>query len=187
MWATLLALVLGGVVLFAFRDETPNTQYFKHQGFVFGTYYNIRYSATESREEAILKRLDEFDASLSTFNPHSTISVLNQGRDTVWDADFTEMYQCAQEINRLSHGAFDITVAPLVNAWGFGFTNRETVTPELIDSLRRVKNMLDASAIAKGQACDVVAQLLKENGSENYLVDIGGEVVLLGVNDHGEP
>ncbi len=187
MWATLLALVLGGVVLFAFRDETPKTQYFKHQGFVFGTYYNIRYSATESREEAILKRLDEFDKSLSTFNPHSTISVLNQGRDTVWDADFTEMYQCAQEINRLSHGAFDITVAPLVNAWGFGFANRETVTPELIDSLRRVKNVLDASAIAKGQACDVVAQLLKENGSENYLVDIGGEVVLHGVNDQGEP
>ena len=187
MWATLLALVLGGVVLFAFRDETPKTQYFKHQGFVFGTYYNIRYSATENREEAILKRLDEFDKSLSTFNPHSTISVLNQGRDTVWDADFTEMYQCAQEINRLSHGAFDITVAPLVNAWGFGFTNRETVTPELIDSLRRVKNVLDASAIAKGQACDVVAQLLKENGSENYLVDIGGEVVLHGVNDQGEP
>ena len=187
MWATLLALVLGGVVLFAFRDETPKTQYFKHQGFVFGTYYNIRYSATESREEAILKRLDEFDKSLSTFNPHSTISVLNQGRDTVWDADFTEMYQCAQEINRLSNGAFDITVAPLVNAWGFGFTNRETVTPELIDSLRRVKNVLDASAIAKGQACDVVAQLLKENGSENYLVDIGGEVVLHGVNDQGEP
>ncbi|MBR4460538.1 MAG: FAD:protein FMN transferase [Paludibacteraceae bacterium] len=187
MWATLLALVLGGVVLFAFRDENPKTQYFKHQGFVFGTYYNIRYSSTESREEAILKRLDEFDKSLSTFNPHSTISVLNQGRDTVWDADFTEMYQCAQEINRLSHGAFDITVAPLVNAWGFGFTNRETVTPELIDSLRRVKNVLDASAIAKGQACDVVAQLLKENGSENYLVDIGGEVVLHGVNDQGEP
>jgi thiamine biosynthesis lipoprotein len=97
------------------------------------------------------------------------------------------MYQCAQEINRLSHGAFDITVAPLVNAWGFGFTNRETATPELIDSLRRVKNVLDASAIAKGQACDVVAQLLKESGSENYLVDIGGEVVLHGVNDQGEP
>ena len=187
MWATLSALVLGGVVLFAFREEKPETQYFKHQGFVFGTYYNIRYSATESQEEAILRRLDEFDASLSTFNPHSTISVLNQGRDTVWDTYFTEMYACAQEVNQLSHGAFDITVAPLVNAWGFGFTNRETITPELIDSLRNVKNVLDASAIAKGQACDVVAQLLKENGSENYLVDIGGEVVLHGVNDHGEP
>ena len=187
MWTTLSVLVLGGVVLFVFRDKTPEVQYFKHQGNVFGTYYNIRYSATESLEKQILERLDAFDASLSTFNPHSTISVLNQGRDTVWDAYFTEMYACAQEVNQLSNGAFDITVAPLVNAWGFGFTNRETVTPELIDSLRKVKNVLDASAIAKGQACDVVAQLLKERGAENYLVDIGGEVVLHGVNDHGEP
>lgn len=187
LFATLSALVLGGVVLFAFRDQDPEARYYKHQGHVFGTYYNIRYSATDSQEEAILKRLDEFDASLSTFNPHSTISVLNQGRDTVWDTYFTEMYACAMEVNKLSHGAFDITVAPLVNAWGFGFTNRETVTPELIDSLRNVKNILDASAIAKGQACDVVASLLRESGSENYLVDIGGEVVLHGVNDRGEP
>ena len=187
IWATLSALVLGGVVLFAFRDNKPAVRYFKHQGYVFGTYYNIRYSATESLEDSILACLDAFDASLSTFNPHSTISVLNQGRDTVWDPYFTEMYACAQEVNSLSNGAFDITVAPLVNAWGFGFTNRETVTPELIDSLRNVKSVLDASAIAKGQACDVVARLLKEKGAENYLVDIGGEVVLHGVNDQGEP
>ena len=188
MWTTLLALVLGGVVLFAFRgQQAPGKEYFKHQGFVFGTYYNIRYEAAENLEDSILKRLDEFDASLSTFNPKSTISVLNQGRDTVWDAYFTAMYETAQEISALSNGAFDITVAPLVNAWGFGFTNRETVTPELIDSLRKVKNVLDASAIAKGQACDVIAQLLREKGSENYLVDIGGEVVLHGRNDQGEP
>ena len=187
LWATLSALVLGGVVLFAFRDNKPEVQYFKHQGYVFGTYYNIRYSAAESLEDSILVCLDAFDASLSTFNPHSTISVLNQGRDTVWDAYFTEMHACAMEVNSLSNGAFDITVAPLVNAWGFGFTNRESVTPELIDSLRNVKNVLDASAIAKGQACDVVARLLRDKGAENYLVDIGGEVVLHGVNDQGEP
>ncbi len=187
VWTALLVLVLGGVVLFAFRDSRPETRYYRHQGYVFGTYYNIRYEAAEDLEERILQRLDEFDASLSTFNPHSTISVLNQGRDTVWDAYFSAMYATAQEVNNLSHGAFDITVAPLVNAWGFGFTNRETVTPELIDSLRKVKNVLDASAIAKGQACDVIAELLRDNGSDNYLVDIGGEVVLHGHNDQGEP
>ncbi len=184
---TLFALVLGGVVLYAFRDSKTESQYFSHQGFVFGTYYNIRYEADSCLEEPILLRLKEFDASLSTFNPHSTISVLNQGRDTTWDEYFSEMYETAQEINLLSNGAFDITVAPLVNAWGFGFTNRESITPELIDSLRGVKTILDASAIAKGQACDVVAALLKEKGSENYLVDIGGEVVLHGLNAQGEP
>jgi len=187
MSLTLLVLVLGGVVLFAFRDQTCAQSYYKHQGTVFGTYYNIRYEAASNLEDSILNRLNEFDASLSTFNPHSTISVLNQGRDTILDDYFTAMYATAQEISELSNGAFDITVAPLVNAWGFGFTSREDITPELVDSLRRIKNILDASAIAKGQACDVIADLLRENGSENYLVDIGGEVVLHGVNDRGEP
>lgn len=161
--------------------------YYHHQGKIFGTYYNIRYEAEHSMEDSILLRMQQFDASLSTFNPHSTISVLNQGRDTVWDSWFTQMYETAQEIKQLSHGAFDITVAPLVNAWGFGFKNKEQVTPELIDSLRQIKNILDASAIAKGQACDVVAKLLHENGADNYLVDIGGEVVLHGVNDQQKP
>ncbi len=104
-----------------------------------------------------------------------------------------------------SNGAFDITVAPLVNAWGFGFKNKENVSQCLIDSLRQYVGMekiclqrhrliktdnnvmLDASAIAKGQACDVVASLLKDKGCSNLLVDIGGEVVLQGVNDEGKP
>lgn len=183
----LLALLLGGAVLLFVRDDEAKAQYYKHQGNVFGTYYNIRYEATSNLEDSILARLNEFDASLSTFNPHSTISVLNQGRDTVWDPYFTQMYNTAMEVNQLSNGAFDITVAPLVNAWGFGFKNKQTITPELIDSLRNVKTMLDASAIAKGQACDVIADLLRTNGADNYLVDIGGEVVLHGVNDKGDP
>lgn len=164
-----------------------STQYFSHQGYVFGTYYNIRYEACESLEDSILLRLQEFDASLSTFNPHSTISVLNAGRDTVWDRYFTHMYETAEYITALTHGAFDIRVAPLVNAWGFGFKNKENVTPELIDSLLHVRNIFDASAIAKGYGCDVVADLLREHGCANLLVDIGGEVVLEGVNQEGKP
>ena len=183
----LLALLLGGAVLLFVRNEEPQAQYFKHEGHIFGTYYNIRYEATTNLEDSILDCLKAFDASLSTFNPHSTISVINQGRDTVRDAYFTQMYETAMEIHQLSHGAFDITVAPLVNAWGFGFQNKQSVTPELIDSLRGVKTILDASAIAKGQACDVVADLLRTHGADNYLVDIGGEVVLHGVNAQGEP
>jgi thiamine biosynthesis lipoprotein len=183
----LLALLLGGAVLLFVRNEEPKAQYFKHEGHVFGTYYNIRYEATTNLEDSILDCLKAFDASLSTFNPHSTISVLNQGRDTVRDAYFTQMYKTAMEIYELSNGAFDITVAPLVNAWGFGFQNKQSVTPELIGSLRGVKTILDASAIAKGQACDVVADLLRTHGADNYLVDIGGEVVLHGVNAQGEP
>lgn len=181
-----IALLLPGIPSLSQLRHQDKT-YYHHQGKIFGTYYNIRYEAYESLEDSIVLRMQQFDASLSTFNPRSTISVLNQGRDTVWDPWFTEMYHMAQEINKISNGAFDITVAPLVNAWGFGFKNKEEITPELIDSLRQIKNILDASAIAKGQACDVVAKLLKDNGAENYLVDIGGEVVLHGVNDSKNP
>lgn len=166
---------------------TPGKQYFAHQGRVFGTFYNIRYEHSGSLEEEILNRLQQFDGSLSTFNPRSVISVLNQGRDTVWDQDFTTMYRCAEEVTRLSGGAFDIRVAPLVNAWGFG-TGKEKRTPSQaeIDSLKQVRNLLDASAIAKGQGCDVVAQLLESKGVTNYLVDIGGEVVARGQSNKGQ-
>lgn len=182
------ALLIGGAALLYDHqsDDLPSAVYQSNQGTVFGTFYNIRYQYADDLEPQIKQRLAEFDGSLSTFNPHSVISVLNQGRDTVWDDYFTTMYNTAMEINQASHGAFDITVAPLVNAWGFGFKNKETITPELIDSLRHVKNILDASAIAKGQGCDVVASLLEEYGIHNYLVDIGGEVVARGHNDRGE-
>lgn len=153
-----------------------------------GTYYNIRYAHTCDLQDTIEARLEAFCRSLSTFDPHSTISVLNQGRDTVWDADFTRMYETATYVNTISYGAFDIRVAPLVNGWGFGFTNRLQMTPERIDSLRAIRNVLDASAIAKGQGCDVIADMLHDHfGVENLLVDIGGECVARGVNDKGNP
>lgn len=177
------ALIVGAA---AWLWQGPRQQYYVHQGKIFGTYYNVRYSASCNLEDSLVATLHAFDASLSTFNPHSTISVINQGRDTVWDAYFTDMYRTAEEVQKISDGAFDIHVAPLVNAWGFGFKNKEQVTPALIDSLLQVKNVLDASAIAKGQACDVVAAMLKRHGAENYLVDIGGEVVLKGINDRHE-
>ena len=185
-------------------------QYFTNQGKIFGTYYNIRYEADKDLHEAIMQALLEFDASMSTFNPESTISRLNQGVDTVLDTYFLTMYQTATEVSELTNGAFDITVAPLVNAWGFGFKHKENLTPEKIDSLRQLvdyrrlslreaadgqhlvnpiagRGAIDASAIAKGYACDVIADLIKESGAENLLVDIGGEVVLQGVNQEGKP
>lgn len=185
-------------------------RYYSNQGHIFGTYYNIRYEADHDMHEAILERLQAFDASMSTFNPQSTISKINQSVDTVLDPWFLRMYATAEEVSELTAGAFDITVAPLVNAWGFGFKNKENVTPEMIDSLRKFvdyhqlslrreadgmhlvfpsmgRGAIDASAIAKGYGCDVVADLLREQGVDNLLVDIGGEVVLQGVNQEGKP
>jgi thiamine biosynthesis lipoprotein len=99
---------------------------------------------------------------------------------------FSEVYQLAQTVSKETDGAFDITVAPLVNAWGFGFKHEQMPTPEQVDSLLQLRNQMDFSAIAKGYGCDVVARLLESHGIHNYMVEIGGEVVVSGKNAKGD-
>ena len=205
-WIALGFAVIAALVLLLLPNE-PKKQYFHHQGNIFGTYYNIRYEGTKDLHEDIQRSLQAFDHSLSMFNPNSVISQVNRNEHVVTDSLFETMYMEAQHVSQLSGGAFDITVAPLVHAWGFG---KKTQAPKAkeqdinIDSLkalvgyekihlenhRIVKDnehiTLDASAIAKGYACDIVADLLRQNGCNNLLVDIGGEVVLQGVNQKGE-
>lgn len=201
-----LGFAIIAAVLLLLLPNTPKKQYYHNQGNVFGTYYNIRYEGTKDMHTAIQQRLQEFDHSLSMFNPQSVISHINRNDSVVTDSLFEAMYHEAHAISQLSGGAFDITVAPLVNAWGFGTKIQEPRTKNQdinLDSIKafvgyqhiRLNNhhlekddnriTLDASAIAKGYACDVVADLLRENGCHNLLVDIGGEVVLQGVNDKG--
>lgn len=183
----------------------PKAHYFSHQGNVFGTYYNIRYEAEQDQLSAIEDVFLRLDTSLSMFNDSSLISRINRGETTTVNDLFEHVYETALWLSEISNGAFDITVAPLVNAWGFGFKNQKNVTPEQIDSLRsfvgyqsislqnhqlikqHAQTMLDASAIAKGYACDLVAEVLRNAGAENLLVDIGGEVVAQGVNEKGNP
>ena len=208
-WIALGFAVIAAVLLLLLPNE-PKKQYFHNQGNIFGTYYNIRYEGTEDLHQAIKDRLQDFDNSLSMFNPQSVISKVNRNDSVVTDSLFETMYAEAYAISRLSNGAFDITVAPLVHAWGFG--KSATLDDEAkrllgkkaqIDSIKafvgyehiRLENhrlhkdderiTLDASAIAKGYACDIVADLLRENGCQNLLVDIGGEVVAQGLNNQG--
>ena len=201
-----LGFAIIAAVLLLLLPNTPKKQYYHNQGNVFGTYYNIRYESTEDLHQAIQQRLQEFDHSLSMFNPNSVISHINRNDSILTDSLFEAMYHEAHTISQLSGGAFDITVAPLVNAWGFGTKIQEPRTKNQDINLDSIKAFvgyqhirlinhhlekddqritLDASAIAKGYACDVVADLLRENGCQNLLVDIGGEVVLQGVNDKG--
>ena len=205
-WIALGFAVIAALVLLLLPNE-PKKQYFHHQGNIFGTYYNIRYEGTKDLHEDIQRSLQAFDHSLSMFNPNSVISQVNRNEHVVTDSLFETMYMGAQHVSQLSAGAFDITVAPLVHAWGFGKKTQDPKAKEQdinIDSLkalvgyekihlenhRIVKDnehiTLDASAIAKGYACDVVADLLRQNGCNNLLVDIGGEVVLQGINQKGE-
>ena len=201
-----LGLAIAAAAMLLLLPHTPKKQYYHHQGKIFGTYYNIRYEGTEDLHKAIKLRLQDFDNSLSMFNPQSVISKINRNESITTDSLFERMYYEAHAISKLSNGAFDITVRPLVNAWGFGTKNqdRKNKIQEInIDSIKafvgyekvHLENhclqktderiTMDASAIAKGYACDIVADLLRKNGSKNLLVDIGGEVVLQGINDKG--
>ena len=180
--------------------------YQHNQGFIFGTVYNITYQHSDNLEKEILKVLNEVDSSLSMFNSESVISKINRNEDVSLNEMFIEVFEKAQRISADTDGAFDITVAPLVNHWGFGTELRakEDSLQQTIDSLRlfvgydKVKlsgkrivksdprMMLDCSAIAKGFGSDKVAQLLSDKGISNFMVEIGGEIVAKGKNEKGD-
>ena len=137
------------------------------------------------------------------FNQQSIISRINRNDSVTTDELFNTMFREAMAISQLSDGAFDITVAPLVNAWGFGFKHSIDIEPNVIDSLHQFvgyqkirmqdgkivkddpRTMLDCSAIAKGYACDVVADTLEAYGCTDFCIEIGGELVVKGLNSKG--
>jgi len=169
----------------------------KISGAAQGTSYNISYLAgpNSNYREAFDSIFKKIDTSLSTYLPVSLISRINQNDSTVLVDDFfTDVFNKSMEVSQKTNGLFDITVAPVVNAWGFGFKKKEKVTAPLIDSLLRyvgykkvrldgrklVKDaanvMLDFNAIAQGYTVDVLAAFLEKNGIKNYLVEVGGEL-----------
>lgn len=198
-----LAFLIIGTVMIVSRQH--NTAYQHANGFIFGTVYNITYQYDSDLHSLIRDELQKVDASLSPFNKTSVISAVNRNEDVVTDDMFAEVFDKAMTISRETDGAFDITVAPLVNLWGFGFRNDVPPTDRAVDSLRRLTGfdkvrmadrrvvksdpriMLDCSAIAKGYGCDVVARLLRRRGVENFMVEIGGEVVVSGVSSKRVP
>lgn len=196
-----IAIIIAIAVMMGHKDEP----YQRNSGFIFGTSYNITYQCAEDHKADIEMALAEVDASLSPFNDSSVITHVNRNENVVLDKLFLDVFRLAQKINEDTEGAFDITVAPLVNAWGFGFKNGVNPDAKAIDSLRQVvgfqkvrledgkivkadpRVMLDCSAIAKGYGVDVVANLLREIGIKNFMVEIGGEVVTSGVNPERLP
>ena len=198
------------VIIFAFIFYSPfkkQKEYIHNEGKAQGTYYSATYLQPDGKDlqPEIEKLFNEFDLSLSTYNPNSIISKINKNNDSVvTDVYFETMFEAAQKVSEHTNGAFDITVAPLVNAWGFGFGNHERSKAPDVEKLlplvgyQKVKLvnhklikenpdiMIDASAIAQGYSADLIAQLFEKNNCENYMIDIGGEIVCKGVNPKGE-
>lgn len=200
-WILLLLLVCATAFI-AYQQHHAPYQHFS--GKVFGTFYNITYQSADNLEPEIAKALEGVDASLSMFNQQSTISKINRNESSRIDYHIEYLLPKALKISEKTDGAFDVTVAPLVNAWGFGFKNESFPSESTIDSLKAIigykkisindkqfvkadpRTMIDLSAVAKGYGTDVVAQVLDRAKVQNYMVEIGGEVVVKGKNDKGE-
>ena len=197
-------ILAAGLWILMFTACTKQKQYFEESGSVFHTIYHIKYEGSEILTEKIDAEFQKFNLSLNPFNPNSIISKVNRNEPVEADDWFIEVFNRAKEVSDHSEGIFDITCAPLVNLWGFGFSKMDSVTPQMIDSIKQfvgyqkirldgrkvVKDdsriLLNCSAIAKGYASDVIARLLEREGIENYMVEIGGEVTMKGVNQNGK-
>lgn len=198
----LTILIIASVIIIKNQRSTP---YQHDTGFVFGTVYHVIYQNDKSLKAEIEAELKKVDNTLSMFNKSSIISQINQDQSPKVNKMFTEVFTLAQKVSAETNGAFDITVAPLVNAWGFGFKSGINPDRHTIDSLmqtigykkvsladghvkKTVKGtMLDCSAIAKGYGSDVVARLMRQHGIENFMVEIGGEIVTKGNSEKRMP
>lgn len=206
-----------GTVSLTACQQTPDYNYLS--GETMGTSYHISYQLPDDVDEtaiqaAIDKRLQDINDSMSTYQADSTISKFNQlGKDTpiAIDSDFSHVLEASRQVYQQSGGAFDPTVMPLIETWGFGSTmtvERLQSPPTaleiaqakaLVDFESVVQNdngliktkdgiELDFSAVAKGYGVDVIADVLKNNYKiRNYMVEIGGEIATSGVNNQQQP
>ena len=220
MPASLSRGAFGLLVLFLLSacQPAPRQAAFEHRGLVMGTTFSIKVTRLPEgvAPETLRRELDGVllgvDAMMSTYREDSALSRFNRSRSTAWQAvpaDLARVVAEALRISRWSGGAFDVTVGPLVNLWGFGPGARrsEPPPPEAIAAARarvgyqklearldppalrkRQPDLyVDLSSIAKGFAVDQVAEALQSRGIGDFMVEVGGEVRLKGQSPRGGP
>ena len=177
------------------------------QGLAQGSYYAVTYYDAENRnfQPEIDSIFHAVDMSVNLWVDSSIISKVNRNEDVTIDSIFLDNFRIAMEMARLSDGYFDPTISPIVAAWGFSYKSGDSITPQLIDSLKqlvdyrkiRIENgmvvkenpnmKLDFNAIAQGYTSDLIATFLESRGIKNYLVDTGGEIMARGSKPNGQP
>ena len=191
-------------IAFLFACSSSNTILVTNSGEAQGSYYHIKYMSANGKnyKSQIDSILLEIDSSLSIYKNYSLISKLNSGESFKTDSLFNYVFNSAKKVYQETEGNFDCSVKPLVNAWGFyknewnegividsikfkrllmhvGF-NKITL---IEDSLFLPKGMsLDFNSIAQGFTVDVIASFLESKAVENYLIEVGGEVLAKGRN-----
>lgn len=181
-----------------------SSRYHKCEGAVWATSYHIVYNSPKMLDDSIIAVMSRVEMSLSPFEPMSTVSLINSGGSVVVDSLFRRVFNVSQKVCSLSGGAFDPTVAPVVNLWGFGYKSGSgDPTQAQIDSAMQGVGILKClisdstivkhpatefnfSAITKGYGCDLIGEMLQRNGCVDFMIEIGGEVVVSGKNPQGE-
>jgi FAD:protein FMN transferase len=194
-------LVIIPFILFSCTKQYRG-KYYRLSGFAQGTSWNITYASIDSinLKSDIDSILKAFDQSMSTYEPNSIISKINRNVEVEVDDNFKEVFNLSYQVWKESGGYFDITVMPLVSAWGFGPDERRNHDSEVIDSLLEYVGMrhvrlqnnrvikssenvqLDMNAVAQGFSVDVVCRYFDSIGISNYMVEIGGEIRVKGLN-----
>ncbi|MCX2680389.1 FAD:protein FMN transferase [Galbibacter sp. EGI 63066] len=191
-------------VLLSGCDSKEDVNFKVEQGYALGTTYSIKYEVsgdTVSLKKDIEAVFEVVNKSMSTYLPTSDISAINRGDSTVVvDEYFREVYLKAKDVWRKTDGFFDPTVGALINAWGFGPESAiKDMDEEEVDSLleftgfnkvfmsddyriiKENKNtFIDFNALAKGYTIDLIGRMFDEKGVENYLIELGGEILTKG-------
>ena len=196
-YSKLIAIILL-ISLFSCTQKPKELKLVKFEGEAQGTYYAITYYDVDALnlQSSIDSILNKFDLCASIYKENSIISRINKNEaNVILDSNFIQIFNLAQKVSEATDGAFDCTVGPLVNAWGFGFKEKKVVEIQKVDTLMkyigykkvRIENnklikefpqiLIDFNAIAQGYSVDIIAQFLESKGIKNYLIDVGGEVL----------
>lgn len=203
-----LVVFIGSFSIFYFlrpNKEEPTLTYFSNSAEIFGSYYHIKYQYTKDLQPQIDSILQAYDESVSPYKPNSIVSRINRNdSNVVLDKWMETLIKKGIQIGNETNGAFDITIQPLVEAWGFSFKQKREMTPGLVNRLkslvdyRKIKVLnhkllkddpsitVDCISMGDGYATDIIADFLEANNIKNYLIEIGGEIRVKGINGSNE-
>ncbi|MCM1319428.1 MAG: FAD:protein FMN transferase [Muribaculaceae bacterium] len=197
---SLIALIALTTLMSCGRSEYRQTS-----GVIWNTMYNITYESDSQMEDSILSALKRVELSVSAFNPNSVVTNINKNKSFATDDDFLNVYTVACEVNKLTDRAFDPTLSPLINLYGFGYEEVNNPDSEDVNDILQyvgiektqlsggklvkqdARTEFNFSALAKGYGCDAVAYMFKRRGVTNYMIEIGGEIDMSGTNPQHTP
>lgn len=200
---TLARILLSGAVALSLLCACEDNSYVRDEGIIWNTTYHITFKGPETLRDSVVATLAEVGRSLNVFDKNSLVSEVNASGKARIDRHFMNVYEASLRVNELSDGMFDPTLSPLITAWGFGPGHEANADTVAVDSILRfvgitktrisgdsilkddARTQFNFSAVAKGYGCDAVAEMLRRNGVNHYLVEIGGEIALGGRNPEG--